>query len=337
MRPRDSPPRSRRGARIVGTVSRNDGLDPLYEAPPREFVTARNALAARLKQAGDEAGARRVREIPRPKAAVWAINRVARRSPKLVRAVVDAFDALKKAQLRNPAATPSGVDALKGALDAVTRAAMTALSEAGMKPSLDTRRRIDGTLRGAAASTRGALLAGSLTDELAAPGFDVFSGAVPTGKPRLRVVTPLHAQSAPPRDGARRSSTPDEAAERRAARNAMLERRAGQLEEEARTTEREAEAAAAAAHEARRRLREMEANARATASRASKHRALAHKARARVSQPKSGGRKRETRLADTPLVPADDVSRRGDGGAPRSRPPRTRRASPAPRKTRGRG
>ena len=271
-------------------MSRNDGLDPLYEAPLRAFVTARNALAARLEQAGDQAGARRVREIPRPKAAVWAINRVARRSPKLVHAVVDAFDALKKAQLRNPAATPSGVEALKRALDAVTRAAMTALSEAGMKPSLDTQRRIDGTLRGAAAATRGLLLAGSLTDELAVPGFDVFGGAVPTGKPRLGVVRPPKEQPVTSRDGASRSSARDKAAERRAARNAMLERRAGQLEDEARTTEREAEAASAAAHDARQRLRELEANARATASRASKHRALAHRARARVGRPRSGGR-----------------------------------------------
>jgi hypothetical protein len=273
-------------------VGEKDGLDALYEAPPREFVAARNALAARLKKAGDDAGARRVREIPRPRATVWAVNHVARRSPKLVRAVVDAFEALKKAQLRNPSATASGVEALKRALDAVTREAMTALSEAGMKPSLETQRGIDGTLRGAAAATRGALLAGSLTDELTAPGFDVFCGAVPTGRPKLRVVkspggTPGSSRDA--RGGA--SSARDDAAERRAARNAMLERRAAELEEEARTTEREAEAAAAAAHEARQRLRELEAKARATAGRASKHRALARNARTRVSRPESRGRR----------------------------------------------
>jgi hypothetical protein len=268
-------------------VSRNDGLDALYEVPPREFVAARNKLATKLKQAGDDAGARRVREMARPKATVWAINHVARRSPRLVRAVVEAFEALKNAQLRNPSATPSGVDTLKRALDAVTRAALTALSDAGMKPSLETQRGIDGTLRGAAASARETLLAGALSDELVAPGFDVFGGAVPTGKPRLRVVK--RSEDAAEASGGGRAH--DRAAERRAARDAMLERRAAQLEEEARATDREAEAAAAAAHEARQRLRELEARVRTTASRASKSRSRAHKARARVGPPRSGGKR----------------------------------------------
>jgi hypothetical protein len=289
-------------------VSRTDGLDPLYEAPPREFVAARNALAARLGKAGDEAGARRVRAIARPTAAVWSVNHVARRSPRVVRAVVDAFDALKNAQLRNPGATPAGVETLRRALDGATREAMGALTGAGMKPSLDIQRRIDGTLRGAAASMRGPLLGGTLAEELSAPGFDVFGGAVPTGTRRLHVVKPT---AAPSRDGASgRDDARDDARQRRAAREAMLERRATQLEDEAGEAERDAEAAASAAHEARQRLRELEAKARATARRASQSRARARTARARVNRP-------------------------GGGGAPRNRRPRTPRASPAPRRTPG--
>lgn len=144
-----------------------DPVDELYEAPPREFVVTRNRIA-------------------RPKATVWAINRIARTSPKAVREVVDAFDRMKTAQLRQPAKLAAESDALKQAVEKVAHAAFEALREAEMTATLDTHRRIATTLRGATASARGALLRGALTEEVAPGGFELFEGATPRG--RLRVV-----------------------------------------------------------------------------------------------------------------------------------------------------
>src|ERR671932_801348 len=44
----------------------DDDLDALYSGPLDEFVTARNALAGRLRKAGDREAAERVKKLPKP-------------------------------------------------------------------------------------------------------------------------------------------------------------------------------------------------------------------------------------------------------------------------------
>src|SRR5215211_7413411 len=50
----------------------------LYEVPPDEFVTERNALSRELRDAGRRDEAERVRQLRRPSLAVWAGNQLAR-------------------------------------------------------------------------------------------------------------------------------------------------------------------------------------------------------------------------------------------------------------------
>ena len=162
-----------------------DPVDELYTAPLRDFITRRTAIAARLRDQGKTSEAKALASIGKPKATVWAINRIARQSPKTVQSVLTAFDRLKAVQLRQPAKVTEAAAAFKEAVERVAHEAIDALKGGGMTTTLDTHRRIANTLRGAAAAARDALREGTLGKEYAPAGFDVFAG---DDRPRLRVM-----------------------------------------------------------------------------------------------------------------------------------------------------
>src|SRR5919206_3493156 len=73
-------------------------LDHLYGLPLEEFTLARNALAARLRKEGDADAAAEVRGLPRPSVSAWLVNQLARRERDGVRRLLDAGEALRRAQ-----------------------------------------------------------------------------------------------------------------------------------------------------------------------------------------------------------------------------------------------
>src|SRR4051812_47815199 len=75
-----------------------DDLDGLYSAALADFTDARNALAAKLKKAGDDARAKAVKALSKPTVAAWLVNQLARRHAGKLRELVHAGDALRKAQ-----------------------------------------------------------------------------------------------------------------------------------------------------------------------------------------------------------------------------------------------
>src|SRR4029079_8142770 len=79
--------------------SKRDPADELRSVPPRDFVAARKALAARLTQQGEPAEARRAARLPRPGAAAWARTRAAAARPRELAALAEAVDRLRRAQL----------------------------------------------------------------------------------------------------------------------------------------------------------------------------------------------------------------------------------------------
>ena len=237
--------------------------DELYDVPLAEFVRRRNAIADRLRAEGRTREAKALRAIARPKATVWAINKMARVEPKAIAQVLSAFDRLKRAQLRKPDEIAAAANGLRSAVEAVTHAATEAIEAGGGAVSVDTHRRIAGTLRGAAAVARDRLVEGARTEEIAAPGFELFDGAVPRGRPRPRPA------AEPGRGREARAREQDELAERRAAK----------LEDEVRARDREAERAASSVFEARQRLRELEAAAKAARRTASSARRLSERAK----------------------------------------------------------
>jgi hypothetical protein len=253
-----------------------DVSDELYDVPLAEFVRRRNAVADRLRAAGKEREAEAVRAIAKPRRSVWGLNKVAREDRTAIERVVAAFDRLKRAHLRRPEDIGAAADALRAATAIVVEKAAAAISAAGGRGvDVDTHRRMATTVRGAAALARKDLLAGALTADISAPGFELFGDAVPRGRRRRAAV----------RAPAPRSD------EGQIARDAMLRRRAAQLEEEALARTRDAERAAAGAFEARQRLRELESAAKAAGKAARKAQQLSENARRHASR---AGRRRAT-------------------------------------------
>jgi hypothetical protein len=228
-------------------------LDRLFELPPGEFTTARNDLARRLKQAGQNAISARVRELRKPTVPVWAVNQLARRNPKDLEALLEAVERLRSAQedalgggdaqeLRS--ATSAERDALRG----LTHIAHELLADEGHKPTAAVLERIASILRAAALDPDGRelLAAGRLTEELESAGFGAFAGMkLPAGSPPKRKPAPKRKQE-PERTGAAVERR------RRTERLRKLRDRARKLAAEAAEASRQADRAETAAERARR-------------------------------------------------------------------------------------
>jgi hypothetical protein len=83
-----------------GTAASDQRLDDLYREHPEGFVAGRDRLAKELRDAGDRAGAERVKKLRRPTAAAWLINRAALSSPAQLEAFAEASRQLEAAQER---------------------------------------------------------------------------------------------------------------------------------------------------------------------------------------------------------------------------------------------
>ena len=157
--------------------------DALRAVPPRDFVGARNALAAQLAKGGKAAEARQVARLRRPSPVAWALNRASAARPRELGALVDAVDRLRRAQLGG-GDLRAAAERYRSAFEPLVRGAGQALREAGAAVSAARDRRIRSTLL-AAVTDRGLradLEAARLADEHADPGFAVLSGGpVPAG------------------------------------------------------------------------------------------------------------------------------------------------------------
>jgi hypothetical protein len=71
-----------------------ESAEDLYGLDLADFVAARNALAARLKAAGDADTAASVKALRKPPTSAWALNVLAREQPELIEQVLDAANAV---------------------------------------------------------------------------------------------------------------------------------------------------------------------------------------------------------------------------------------------------
>jgi hypothetical protein len=174
-------------------------LDELYGLPPAEFTAARNDLARRLKQAGQDEPAETVKSLRKPTVPLWAVNQLARRRPKQIQALIEAGEQLRKAQ--EQALRGGESSALRDAT-AAERALLRELTQQGDDLLRETGHgsageRIASTLRSAAHDPKGsALLAqGRLNEELQSPGFGAFAGMeIPRATPKAKQPTPAAAR-----------------------------------------------------------------------------------------------------------------------------------------------
>jgi hypothetical protein len=90
---------------VDASLARETGA--LYELPADEFTAARNARAKDLRKENPELAAE-VAKLPKPTAAAAAVNRLARRDPSEVRALIQAGKRLRDAQERAVAGRSGG-------------------------------------------------------------------------------------------------------------------------------------------------------------------------------------------------------------------------------------
>jgi hypothetical protein len=159
-------------------------VDRLFGLPLDEFTLARNELARRLKREGDTAAADQIRTMGKPSVSAWTVNQLARREPGAVRELLNAGDAVRKAQSRllQEAGKPDSLrDAMgkeREAIHALTELGRSVLDEAGRPATEAMLQRIARTLQAAAVEEDGRRLlkAGRLTEDLEPAGFEAFAG-----------------------------------------------------------------------------------------------------------------------------------------------------------------
>jgi hypothetical protein len=251
-----------------------DEVDKLFQIPPAEFTSARNALVAKLKKEGDAEGADRVKTLGKPPISAWVANQLYWRHRHDFDRLFSAADRFRKAQAAQLAGKSADLRApleeRREALAALTKHASDILLNAGHPTSPDTLRRVTTTLE--ALATYGEQpdtpRAGRLTADVDPPGFEALAALVPRGIDRVghrhappRVI-PFNHPAPPKRGTANRKDD---------ARRVEAERRARQAE--ARKELRDAERALADARKAAERARVAMKDAAARAKAAEKAKA----------------------------------------------------------------
>jgi hypothetical protein len=166
-------------------------IDRLYGLPLDEFTTQRDALAKRLRGAGDRDAAAAVKTLRKPTAGAWALNQAVRRRGAETQALLGAGERLRAAH----AALLSGGDRdeLRAAMDEQRRLAAV-LSDSAEAIATETgksgpalRERVRSTLHAAALDdeVREQLRSGRLVREREAVGMgEPFGDTSKTAPPR---------------------------------------------------------------------------------------------------------------------------------------------------------
>jgi len=162
-----------------------DDVDALFRLPLADFTSARNALAGRLRKAGDTAKAERIKALTKPSAPAWAVNQLFWTQRIAFDRLLDAGERFRKAQTTQLAGKTADLrtplEARRAALSELTTQAAKLLTDAGNTGAPDTMRRITTTLE--ALSTYAGIpdtpQPGRLTDDVQPPGFEVLAALVP--------------------------------------------------------------------------------------------------------------------------------------------------------------
>lgn len=158
-------------------------LDQLFQLAPGELIAARNALADRLRKAGDREGAARIKAVKRPTPGAWAINQVHFRHRALLERARAASEQLRQlhgqdgVELRQ---LQAAIEAQRTAMYAVIEAATHCCREAGLPADGALQRKLFTTLQAWLAGG-GDEAPGRMTHEIESAGFGAVTAV---GTPR---------------------------------------------------------------------------------------------------------------------------------------------------------
>src|SRR5436190_4995499 len=173
----------------------DDDIDALFKLPLTEFVGARKALAARLKQKGLVSEAEGVKALAKPSISAWTVNQLYWRHREAFDELIATGQRFRKAQVTGKMVNMrEALDARREALSHLSDLATEALRDAGHNPSLDTLRRITTTLEALSAytSVSGGQTLGRLTEDIDPPGFDSLGSFASSAGITKRAAEPLH-------------------------------------------------------------------------------------------------------------------------------------------------
>jgi hypothetical protein len=191
----------------------DDDIDALFKLPLTEFVGARKALAARLKQNGFVSEAEGVKALAKPSISIWTVNQLYWRQREAFDELIATGQRFHKAQAAGKMVNMrEALDARREALSRLSDLATEALRDAGHNPSLDTLRRISTTLEAlsVATSLSDRPTPGRLTHDIDPPGFDSLGSFAPSAGVTKRAAEPLHVS--PSKKAVTASSKAQEAA-----------------------------------------------------------------------------------------------------------------------------
>ncbi len=237
----------------------DDEIRALYHGLPAEFVAGRQALAKRLRQAGDPRHAE-VRDLAKPPVSAWAVNRLFALEARAMAELVGAGERARAAQRRGggdagAAALRELVAAIRSGIERLTGRGVEILAgEAGRAPGEAIVERLRTDLQALALDPAAAPAAvrGWLDADLEPPGFELLAAlTVATAAARPGP----HPQPAPPAAapapaGKARRATVHSLDEAREAAAERRERERRERIERAKADLARAEAAAAAARRA---------------------------------------------------------------------------------------
>lgn len=176
-------------------------LDRLFALPPGDFVAARNVLAAHFRVSGDASALARIKALKRPTVPAWAVNQLRFEAPRILAALLASGSKLRS----RSSDIPGAMQARREAISAARKKAAELLVAAGHAATPQTMQRVSSTLEALAtygnAPDRG--LAGRLTVELPAPGFDELASLGILRSPAATPRVPRPRSPVPPAPVAR--------------------------------------------------------------------------------------------------------------------------------------
>ena len=169
----------------------DDEIRDLYQGTLAEFTAGRQALAKRLRQAGDPRQSA-VRELRKPSLSAWTVNLLFRREGRAVAALVGAGERARAAQRRvgkggDAAALRDLVATIRGETERLTGRGVEILTETERAPGGAIVERLRTNLQALALDPATAPVAarGWLDEDLPPPGFELLAALqVATAPPR---------------------------------------------------------------------------------------------------------------------------------------------------------
>jgi DNA repair exonuclease SbcCD ATPase subunit len=195
----------------------------LYRAPLADFTAARNARAKDVSSAGDRALAAQVRQLPKPSASAWAVNRLVVDSESLSEQFESLGSQLREAQSNADRASLTALIKSRRTLVAQsTKAAGELARRDGIRLSAAALEEVEASLQAALADRDGtaAVFSGRLVRPIESDGLEPVDLAGAVGGPDLASHAPHKASSQAKRTAAARDASASNASRAAAVRAA---------------------------------------------------------------------------------------------------------------------